>query len=105
MSKPRWIDAGVFQSLRSATRNHKLAVIAGPRHGDAQVSSRAQLKAALGDGERAALAADERFRSHADPGLSALYALRLPGFVTTLVSDAAVASAPAAADKPRVFGP
>ena len=52
MSKPRWIDAGVFQSLRIATRNHKLAVIAGPRHGDAPVSSRAQLKAATEHSDR-----------------------------------------------------
>jgi tetratricopeptide (TPR) repeat protein len=105
MSKPRWIDAGVFQSLRAATRARKLAVITGPRHGDAAISSRAQLKAALADGDRKSLSADERLHSHADAGLAALYALRLPGFVTTAVSDAAVASAPAGSDKPRVFGP
>ncbi|MBM3984888.1 MAG: SIR2 family protein, partial [Planctomycetes bacterium] len=105
MSKPRWIDAGVFQALRAATRSRKLAIITGPRHGDAALTSRAQLKAALGDGDRAALAGDERCKSRADAGLSALYALRLPGFVTTCVSNAPEASASEGGDKPRVFGP
>ncbi|HTE06982.1 MAG TPA: SIR2 family protein [Planctomycetota bacterium] len=105
MTKPRWIDAGAFRTLRTATRNHKLAVIVGPRHGDAKISSRAQLKAALGDADRSTLAGDERFKSQRDAGLTALYALKLPGIVTTSVSDAALASAPAGSDKPRVFGP
>jgi len=105
MSKPRWIDAGVFQALRAATRSRKLAIVTGPRHGDAALTSRAQLKAALGDGDRAALATDARCKSQPDAGLAALFGLRLPGFVTTCVSDALEASAPSGADAPRVFGP
>jgi SIR2-like domain len=108
MSKPRWIDAGVFQSLRAATRNRKLTVIAGPRHGSAEISSRAQLKVALADGDRSAAAADARLKSKPDEGLMAVYGLKLAGLVTTAVSDAALASAAAAAangNPPRVFGP
>jgi tetratricopeptide (TPR) repeat protein len=108
MSKPRWIDAGVFQTLRAATRNRKLTVIAGPRHGTAEISSRAQLKAALTDGDRASIAADERLKSKPDAGLAAIFGLKLAGLVTTSVSDAALASATAAnanGPAPRVFGP
>jgi len=104
MTKPRWIDAGAFRTLRTATRNHKLAVIVGPRHGDAKISSRAALKAALGDADRATAADDPRFKSAPDAGLAALYALKLPGIVTTSISDAVLASAPAGVE-PRVFGP
>ena len=105
MTKPRWIDAGAFRSLRAATRSRKLSLIVGPRHGNAPLNSRAELKAALGDGDRASLAGDARFQSAPDAGLQALYHLRLPGIVTTAVSNAVLASAPAGAPPPRVFGP
>ncbi|MHC4845956.1 MAG: P-loop NTPase [Planctomycetota bacterium] len=105
MSKPRWIDAGVFRTLRTATRNRKLAVIVGPGHGDAEISSRAQLKAAIGDGARDSMADDARCKSGKDAGLEALYKLKQPGVITTSVSNAILASAPADHDAPRLFGP
>ena len=104
MSKPRWMDAGVFRTLRTATRARRLAVIVGPRHGSAAIATRAQLKAALADGERSAAKGDPRLHSAPDPGVAALFALKQPGLVTTLVSDAVEVSAPAKIE-PRVFGP
>jgi len=104
MSKPRWMDAGVFRTLRTATRSRRLAVIAGPRHGNAAISTRAALKAALADGDRTAAKGDPRLHSGPDAGLAALFGLKQPGIVTTLVSDAVVASAPAKVEV-RLFGP
>lgn len=106
MSKPRWIDGGVFRTLRTATRKRTLAVVVGPLHGSAEIASRAALRDALGDGDRAALASDARLTSRRDAGLAALWSLRQPGLVTTAVCDAIEASAPAELDPPpRVFGP
>jgi tetratricopeptide (TPR) repeat protein len=104
MSKPRWIDAGVFRTLRTATRTRKLAVIVGPRHGSAEISSRAALKAALGDRDRSAAADEARCKSGPDAGLAALFGLRQPGVVTTSVADAVAASAPPKTELRR-FGP
>src|SRR6185295_17265373 len=104
MSKPRWMDAGVFLTLRTATRARRLAVVVGPRHGNAQLATRAQLKAALADGDRAAAKGDARTHSERDAGVAALFALKQPGILTTLVSDTVAVSAPAKLE-PRVFGP
>lgn len=95
MSKPRWIDAGVFRALRTATRKRKLAVIVGPRHGTAEISTRAALREALGDGDRASLQDDARCVSEPCPALAMLYRLRQPGLVTTAVSNALQVSQPA----------
>ena len=106
MSKPRWIDGGVFRTLRTATRNRQLTVIVGPGHGTAEISSRAQLKEQLGDGDRATLSDDARAKSQPEEGLRWLHMLRQPGLVTTSVSDALMASAPDEARKRRsVSGP
>ena len=106
MSKPRWIDGGIFRTLRTATRKRTLSVILGPAHGTAELATRAALKDALGDGDRASLADDARLKSAADEGLAATWMLRQPGLITTQVSDALEASAPADLDAtPRVFGP
>lgn len=106
MSKPRWIDGGVFKTLRTATRNRSLVVIVGPGHGTAELSSRAQLKAALGDGDRESLKDDPRCHSEADAGLAATFTLLQPGIVTTSVSDALQVSKPAEVESPvRLFGP
>lgn len=104
MSKPRWMDAGVFRTLRTATRARRLAVIVGPRHGNAQLSTRAQLKAALADGDRTAAKGDARTHGERDPGVAALFGLKQPGILTTLVSDTVAVSAPPKLE-PRVFGP
>ena len=104
MSKPRWMDAGVFRTLRTATRSRRLAVIVGPRHGNAAIATRGALKAALADGDRAAAKGDPRLHSDPDPGVAALFGLRQPGLVTTLVSDAVVSSAPSKLEL-RLFGP
>ena len=104
MSKPRWMDAGVFRTLRTATRSRRLAVIIGPRHGDAAISTRAALKAALADGDRAAAKGDARLHSGPDAGVAALFGLRQPGVVTTQVSDTVVSSAPPKVEL-RLFGP
>jgi len=106
MSKPRWIDGGVFRALRTATRNRTLTVIAGPGHGSAEISSRAGAKAALADGDRASLAEDGRFKSPSDAGLAAAWTMHQPGIITTAVSDAVMASMPGDLEFPaRVFGP
>lgn len=106
MSKPRWIDGGVFNTLRTATRKRTLAIIAGPRHGSAELSSRQALREALGDGDRAALAEDARCRSEADAGLAAAVTLKLPGLATTSVANAIEASLPADLEVPtRRYGP
>ena len=104
MSKPRWIDAGVFRTLRTATRARKLAVVVGPLHGTAQISSREQLKALGGEIDRAALASDARFKSSSDAGLARLFALKPAAIATTALCDALVASAPAD-QSPRSLGP
>ncbi|MFT7465465.1 MAG: tetratricopeptide (TPR) repeat protein, partial [Pseudohongiellaceae bacterium] len=106
MSKPRWIDGGVFKTLRSATRKRSLAVFVGAGHGTAEISSRKQLKQALGDGDRATLKDDPRCHSEVDSGLTALFTLLQPGIITTGVSDALQVSKPAEVeDEPRLFGP
>jgi len=106
MSKPRWMDAGVLRTLRTATRNRKLTVIVGPLHGTALISSRADLKNMLGDADRSTLAADARCRSAAVEGLRWLHALRQPVVVTTSVSDALEAAvSPEQDPAPRSFGP
>ncbi|HZL98903.1 MAG TPA: SIR2 family protein, partial [Planctomycetota bacterium] len=104
MSKPRWMDAGVFRTLRTATRSRRLAVVVGPQHGTAAISTRAALKAALADGDRTAARGDPRLHSERDAGLAALFGLKQPGIVTTLVSDAVIASAPPKVEL-RLFGP
>jgi hypothetical protein len=104
MSKPRWIDAGVFRTLRTATRNRKLALIVGPKHGNVEISTRAALKAALDGAARAAAAEDDRCKSGADEGLTAYFALKQPGVVTTSVADAVAASVPPGTELRR-FGP
>ncbi len=103
MSKPRWIDSGVFKTLRNATRNRTLAVVVGPKHGSAEIASRRQLKEALGDADRSTAADDPRCKSDPDEGLRALFALRQPGIVTTSVSDALTASVPEGEEVGRVF--
>ncbi len=105
MSKPRWIDSGVFKTLRTATRKRSLAVIVGPGHGTAEINSRRQLKQALGDADAATLADDKRWRSDPDPGLAELWKLKQPGLATTSVSDALLASKPADIEDVRLFGP
>jgi hypothetical protein len=106
MSKPRWIDGGVFRTLRTATRKRTLSVILGPAHGTADLSTRAALREALGDGDRASLAEDPRCKSGPDGGLAAAWMLRQPGLITSSVSDAVEAVAPDDLEAPpRVFGP
>jgi tetratricopeptide (TPR) repeat protein len=106
MSKPRWIEGGVFKMLRTATRTRSLTVIAGPGHGSAEVSSRAALKQVLGDGQREDLKDDPRFQSEPDKGLAAAHTLRQPGILTTSISNALQVSQPAEIeDQPRLFGP
>ena len=106
MSKPRWMDGGVLRTLRTATRTKKLVVVVGPAHGSAEISSRGDLKTALGDGDRASLADDARCKSQRAASLEWVHALKQPGVVTTSVSDALEASVPEDADPaPRVFGP
>ncbi len=106
MSKPRWIDGGVFRTLRSATRSRKLTIVVGPGHGSAEISSRIALKDVLGSDDRAALADDPRFKSKAEEGLHWLHLLKQACVVTTSVSDALEASFPEELDlKPRLYGP
>jgi len=106
MAKPRWIDGGVFKTLRTATRNRSLTVIAGPGHGSAEISSRSALKQALGKGLREDLKDDSRFQSQPDKGLAAAHALRQPGILTTSVSNALQVSQPTEVEgEARLFGP
>jgi len=108
MSKPRWIETGVFRTLRTATRARRLALIVGPQHGTASVSTRRELQDAVGEGDRASLADDARLKSEVDPALAALFTLKQPGLVTTAVCNALEASAPPADEIEgglRIFGP
>ena len=105
MSKPRWIDSGVFKTLRTATRQRTLAVIVGPAHSAAEIGSKAQAGEALGDTDRESLKDDPRGKSKAMPGLTALYKLKQPGFATSIVSDAPLASQPEDLETVRTFGP
>ncbi|GJM20967.1 MAG: hypothetical protein DHS20C15_08820 [Planctomycetota bacterium] len=108
MSKPRWIETGVFRTLRNATRKRSLAIVVGPQHGSASVSTRRELQEAIGDGDRASLTDDARLQSEADPALAALYTLKQPGLITTSVCNALEVSAPPADEIEgglRQFGP
>ncbi len=105
MSKPRWIDTGAFRLLRTATRKRELIVVVGPKHGHAELNTRAQLADALGDGDRDGLADDARAKAPANSALTALFTLKQPGIATTLVSDELQASAPADVENVRWFGP
>lgn len=105
MSKPRWIDTGAFRLLRNATRKRELIVVVGPKHGHAEIKTRAQLAEALGDGDRAAVADDARVKAPANPALTTLYTLKQPGIATTLVSDDVLSSAPDDVESVRWFGP
>ena len=106
MSKPRWIDGGVFRTLRSATRSRKLVVIVGPAFGSAEISSRLALKEALGDGDRASLADDPRTKSSSNEALQSVHLLRQPCVVTTAIDDVLGASFPEELEtEMRHFGP
>jgi hypothetical protein len=98
------MDAGVFRTLRTATRGRRLAVIVGPRHGTAAIATRAALKSALGDADRATAKGDPRLHGARDAGLAALFLLKQPGLLTTQVSDTLNLSAPPKTEL-RLFGP